>query len=90
MEIAYSTLKLVFAEARPAPTLERGPIDEVRIDGEALRSTRGGEVLACHHRHTWLAQQRRFFRLDCPSTVRLHLENVYGESELVVKSASAP
>jgi len=46
VEIAYSTLKLVFAEAGPAPTLELGPIDDVRIDGEALRSTRGGEVLA--------------------------------------------
>ena len=80
VQIAYSTLKLVFAEAGPAPTLELGPFDEVRIDGEALRSGRGSEIIARHHRHAWLVQQRSFFRLDCPSPVRLHFENEYGES----------
>ncbi|HET7298851.1 MAG TPA: hypothetical protein VFI89_09045 [Burkholderiales bacterium] len=83
VQIAYSTLRLVFAEAGPAPTLELGPFDEVRIDGEALRCGRGGEVLARHHRHAWLVQQRRFFRLDCESPVRLHFENEYGESSPV-------
>ena len=60
-----------------------GPFAEIRIDGEALRAGRGGEVLACHRRHAWLVNERRFFRLDCPSPVRLHFENEYGESSPV-------
>jgi hypothetical protein len=79
VHIAYSTLKLIFAETGPAPTVELGPLPEVRIDGEALRSKRGGEVLARHRRHAWLLQERSFFRLDCPSPVRLHFENEYRE-----------
>jgi hypothetical protein len=64
VHIAYSTLKLVFAETGPAPTVELGPLPEVRIDGEALRAERGGEVLARHRRHAWLLQERCSFRLD--------------------------
>ena len=73
-------LKLVFAEAGPGPTLELGPFREVRINGEALRAQRGGRVLAAHHAHEWIVQGRRFFRVDCASPVRLHLENAEGES----------
>jgi hypothetical protein len=83
VQIAYSTLKLIFAEAGPAATLQLGPFPEIRISGEALRAERGGEVLARHQKHAWLVQQRSFFRLDCPSPVRLHFENAYGESSPV-------
>jgi hypothetical protein len=79
VQIAYSTLKLVFAEVGPGPTLEVGPFPEVRIDGEELRAGRGGEVIGCHKRHAWLVRERNFFRLDCPSPVRLHFENEHGE-----------
>lgn len=77
------TLKLVFAEAGPGPTVELGPFPEVRVDGETLRAGRGGEVLAQHERHAWIVQNRRFFRLDCASPVRLHFENEDGESSAV-------
>ena len=79
MHIAYSTLKLVFAETGPGPTVELGPFLEVRIDGEALRARRGGEVLARHRSHAWLVHERSFFRLDCASPVCLHFENEYSE-----------
>jgi hypothetical protein len=74
----------------------------VRLAYSTLKAgTRGGEVLARHQGHAWLVRQRRFFRLDCESQVRLQFENEYGESspphraqlywpERVVKSASAP
>ena len=73
-------LKLIFAEAGPGPTLELGPFPEIRIDGEALRAERGGPLLALHQDHAWLVQGRKFFRVDCPSLVRLRLENEDGES----------
>jgi len=73
-------LNLVFAEAGPGPTLELRPVPEVRIDGEVLRASHGGEVLARHHRHKWRAQGREFFRLDCACPVTLHFENEFGES----------
>jgi hypothetical protein len=89
MEIAHSppglqpSLKLVFAEAGPGPTLELGPFREIRIDGEALRAERDGPVLAQHGAHAWIVQGRQFFRLDCPSPVRLHFENERGERSAV-------
>ena len=72
-------LKLVLAESGPGPTLELPPVAEVRIDGEALRASRGGEVLAQHQRHKWQSQGREFFRLDCACPVTLHFESEYGE-----------
>ena len=47
-------LKLVFAEAGPSPTVEVGPLPEIRIDGETMRATRDGEVLGRHHKHEWI------------------------------------
>lgn len=76
-------LKLVFAEAGPGPTLELGPFPMIWIDGEALRAERGGPVLAQHQGHAWVVKGRKFFRVDCASPVRLHLENEEGESSAV-------
>jgi hypothetical protein len=76
-------LKLVFAEAGPSPTLDLPPIPEARIDGETLRASSGGEVLARHYRHAWSAQGREFFRLDCACPATLQFENEYGESSAV-------
>ena len=70
-------LKLVLAEAGPSPTLELPPLPEVCLDGE---SSRGGQVLARHHRHKWSAQGREFFRIDCACPVTLHFENEYNEA----------
>ena len=72
-------LKLVLAEAGPGPTLELGPVPEVRIDGETMRDSRGA-VLAQHQRHKWSAQGREFFRVDCACPVTLRFENQYAES----------
>jgi len=75
-------LKLVFAEAGPGPTKELGPVPEVRIDGETMRS-HGGAVLARHQRHEWSVQGKEFFRVDCACPVRLHFETHDGESSEV-------
>jgi hypothetical protein len=89
MQIAHSrtrlqpTLKLVFAEVGPGPTLELGPFPLVRIDGETLRADPAGPVLAKHLPHSWEVQGRNFFRLDCESPVRLHFENQRGEISAV-------
>jgi hypothetical protein len=89
MQIAHSSsalqpkLKLVFAEAGPAPTIELGPFHEVWIDGEVLRAERGGPMLARHQGHSWTVQGRQFFRLDCECPVRLHFENERGERSAV-------
>jgi hypothetical protein len=89
MEIAHSTstlqptLELVFAEAGPGPTLTAGPFPAVRIDGERLRAEPGGAEVAEHHLHYWIAQGRRFFRVDCASPVRLWFESEKGEKSAV-------
>ena len=76
-------LKLVFAEAGTGPTLELGPLSALRINGETLRAERGGPVLAKHQGNAWIVHGKKFFRLDCASPVRLHLENEDGESSAV-------
>jgi hypothetical protein len=89
MEIAHFSaprrpgLKLVFAEAGPGPTLQVGPYDAVRIDGENLRSDRDGVPFARHEAHTWLVQGRKFFRIDCEIPVRLHFEDEGGKTSEV-------
>jgi hypothetical protein len=77
---APAALKVVFAEAGPGPTLELAQLPELRIDGETLRASRGGSVLARHERHSWLVGKRVFFRLDCASPVTLHFENGHSEA----------
>jgi hypothetical protein len=72
-------LKLVFAEVGPGPTLELGPFPAIRIDGESLRAERGGPVLAQHHFHAWSVGGKSFFRMDCPSLVRLYFESAEGQ-----------
>jgi hypothetical protein len=76
-------LNLVFAEAGPSPTLDIGPLPEVRIDGEILRASPGGEILGRHDRHAWRVRGRKFFRVDCACMVKLHFENDGGETSEV-------
>ncbi|MGH3851798.1 MAG: hypothetical protein ACRDRT_19275 [Pseudonocardiaceae bacterium] len=76
-------LKLVFAESGPAPTLELGPVQEVRIDGENMRPAPDGETVARHYKHVWRVHGREFFRVDCSCLVKIHFENQDGESSEV-------
>ena len=75
--------KLVFAEQGPGATVTIGPFPEVRMDGNAMRAVRGGEVLAEHRPHSWVVKGRDLFRVDCDTPVRLHFENENGESSAV-------
>ena len=73
-------ITLVFAETGPGPTLEVGPFPEIWINGETLRPSRDGEVMAKHAPHSWVVQGRQFFRVDCASPVKLHFEDEKGGS----------
>jgi hypothetical protein len=88
-QIAYkqadvpAVLRLVFAEAGPGPTLELGPVAQIRIDGETLHGLPGNRLLALHHRHSWEVQGKNFFRLDVASPVSVHFEDRKGASSAV-------
>jgi hypothetical protein len=66
-------LTLVFGESAPAPSIQLGPFDEVRCDGEHMRA--GGRPIAEHRDHCWFVEGRRFFRIDCKGPVRAHFED---------------
>ena len=53
-------------------TTTLGPLKLLRFDGEELRETASGPVLAEHEGHHWLVDGDRFLRLDCegPLTLR--------------------
>lgn len=74
------SLKIVFAESGPGPTVELGPFTQVWIDGETLRERLDGPVLAKHSAHSWVVQARPLFRLDCESPVKLHFSGEKGET----------
>jgi hypothetical protein len=78
-----AVLRLVFAEAGPGPTLELGPVAQIKIDGETLHGLPGNRLLARHHRHSWEVQGKHFFRLDVATPVTVHFENPKGPSSAV-------
>jgi len=64
-------MMLIFAY--PAPRLQLGPFDSLRFEGEEIRSSSGGTVLARNLAGQWEAGGRMFYRAECigPLTVRL-------------------
>ena len=78
-----AVLRLVFAEAGPGPTLDLGPVAQIRIDGETLHGLPGDRLLARHRRNSWEVQGRSFFRLDVASPVMVHFEDRKGAASPV-------
>jgi hypothetical protein len=72
-------LTLAFSEALSAPVVERGPFSEVRCDCDQLRGGTEGPVIAEHRDHAWFIGSKRFFRIDCSTSVRVHFEGAHGK-----------
>ena len=55
-----------------------GPLVAIRLDGEELRETEAGPVLAKHHGHRWHVRQEEFLRLDCEGPLSLRFVEAAG------------
>lgn len=59
-------------------TVSKGPFERIRLEGEVLRSTPGGPVVARHVNHAWLVDDEPYFRLDCDCRVKVQFERTDG------------
>lgn len=78
-------LVLSFVHFRKEPKTV-GPLEAVRLDGEALYDARSGKVLARHREHQWEVEGQRYFRLDASTPVRIHFERVAQQGPLPSRS----
>ena len=58
----------------------KGPFSLIRAEGEVLRTTAGGPLIARHVDHHWEVDGQEYTRLDCDCGTRLmvHFERIDG------------
>lgn len=68
-------MKLVLTFVHPSkPAKTVGPFEAVRFDGDTVRDPVQRALIGRHLEHQWEVEGKRYFRLDCPSRVRIHFE----------------
>lgn len=65
------SLLLIFSATTPA-AVTFGPFQEIRFDGETIRTSPGGQPLAVHRSHAWEVGAERYVRVDCSAPVTVH------------------
>jgi hypothetical protein len=58
----------------------RGPLAQIRLEGEVIRAEGGGPIIARHVDHAWLVDGVRYLRLDIDTdtTITAHFERIDG------------
>lgn len=69
--------------AYPGQRLTLGPYDSLRFEGQAIRATAGGHVLAHHRAARWEAGGRAFYRAECDGPLMLRLDGCDAGERLV-------
>jgi hypothetical protein len=72
-------ISLKFTRAN-RPELHKGPFACVRFEGEAIRTARGGPLLARHENRYWRVDGQAYARIDCETRgrVKVHFERLDG------------
>ena len=69
----------LFFERTSGGRSRKGPYGALRFEGEVLRETAGGPVIAKHENHEWVVDGARYTRMECQCRVDVHFERVDGQ-----------
>jgi hypothetical protein len=70
-------MNVVLSFVQPNRTAKTaGPFHAIRLDGDSVRESNNGSLVAHHHDHHWEIQGERYFRLDATSRVHIHFEQI--------------
>ena len=68
-------MKLVLSFVHPTkPARSQGPFESVRLDGDSIRESANGRLVAYHRERVWQVEGESYFRLDATPRVRVHFE----------------
>ena len=72
-------ITLVFSSQAGA-RVSKGPFKSFCLQGETLRETVGGPVIAAHEGHEWHVDDQRYARVDCDCHVTLQTSRIDGKT----------